>query len=291
MNSILAVEVKKSLGTIQDNLDAVEASIRERIAEYKNMVVTEDSIKDSKQIVAELRKEQKTLDDSRKTIKKEWMGPYDAFEDKAKKIIKLYDEPVKAINEQLAIYEEDRKETKRKAIAAIYEKVDKGEHADWLTLESLFDDRWLNVTYSEKNIQKDIEDAFAQLDISISSIKVMESEFEQAGLDILKRTGDFQLAVQEMTKRKKMKEEIIAQEQAKAEAFAKAKEEEEKAQEKVQVGVPLAEETHSFIPPIADDRPFEAEREIEVVVRVKESVLEDFKALMEFNAYSYEVVG
>lgn len=291
MNNIIAVEVKKSLGTIQDNLDAVEASIRERIAEYKNMVVTEDSIMDSKQVVADIRKEQKALDDNRKAIKKEWLEPYEAFEDRAKKLIKLYDEPIKAINEQLTAFEEDRKEAKRKVIADIYEKADKGEHADWLTLKSLFNDRWLNATYSEKNIRKDIEDAFSQLAISISSIKAMESEFEQAGLDILKKTGDFQLAVQEMTKRKKMKEEIIAQEQAKAEAFAKAKEE-EKAQEKVQVGVPLAEETHSFIPPIADDnRPFEVEREFEVVVHVKQSALEEFKALLEFNAYQYEVKG
>jgi len=287
MNSIVPVEVKKSLGTIQDNLDAVEASIRERITEYKNMVVTEDSIRDAKQVVAEIRKEQKALDDSRKAIKKEWMSPYEAFEDRAKKIIKLYDEPIHTINEQLAVFEEDRKEAKRKAIADIYEKVDKGEHADWLTLEALFDDRWLNATYSEKNIRSDIEDAFARLDISISSIKAMESEFEQAGLDVLRKTGDFQRAVQEMTQRKKMKEEIIAQEQAKAEAFAKAKE--EKSQEKAQESVPPVAETPEFIPPAANDGPFEAEREIEVVVRVKESELENFKSLMDFNAYSYEV--
>lgn len=290
MNSIVPVEVKKSLGTIQDNLDAVEASIRERIAEYENMVVTEDSIRDSKQVVADIRKEQKALDDSRKAIKKEWMGPYEAFEDRAKKLIKLYDEPIKAINEQLTAFEEDRKEAKRKVIADIYDNADKGEHADWLALEALFDDRWLNATYNEKNIKKDIEDAFARLDISISSIKAMESEFEYAGLDVLRKTGDFQRAVQEMTQRKKMKDEIIAQEQAKAEAFAKAKAEEEKAQEKAQESVPLAEEADAFIPPAANDGPFGAEREIEVVVRVKESKLEDFKLLMDFNAYSYEVV-
>lgn len=277
MNSIVPVEVKKSLGTIQDNLDAVEASIRERIAEYKNMVVTEDSIRDAKQVVAEIRKEQKALDDSRKAIKKDWMSPYETFEDRAKKIIKLYDEPIRTINEQLAVFEEDRKEAKRKVIADIYEKANKGEHADWLTLEALFDDRWLNATYSEKNIRSDIEDAFARLDISISSIKAMESEFEQAGLDVLKNTGDFQRAVQEMTQRKKMKEEIIAQEQAKAEAFAKAKE--EKAQEKAQESVP----------PAAVNL-FKAEGEVDVIVRVKESKLEDFKLLMDFNAYSYEVI-
>jgi len=84
-----------------------------------------------------------------------------------------------------------------------------------------------------------------------------------------------------------MKEEIIAQEQAKAEAFAKAKE--EKSQEKAQESVPPVAETPEFIPPAANDGPFEAEREIEVVVRVKESELENFKSLMDFNAYSYEV--
>lgn len=290
MNNIVPVEVKKSLGTIQDNLDAVEASIRERVAEYKNMVVTEDSIKDAKQVVAEIRKEQKALDDSRKAIKKEWMAPYNALESRMNKVIKLYDEPIKAIEAQRMVFEEDRKEAKRKAIADIYEKADKGEHADWLKLEALFDDRWLNATYSEKNIRRDIEDAFARLDISISSIKAMESEFEYAGLDVLRKTGDFQRAVQEMTQRKKMKEEIIAQEQAKAEAFAKAKAEEEKAQEKAQESVPPKEEADAFIPPAANDGPFGAEREIEVVVHVKESKLEDFKLLMDFNAYSYEVV-
>ncbi|MCM1400331.1 MAG: DUF1351 domain-containing protein [Clostridium sp.] len=280
MNSIIAVEVKKSLGTIQDNLDAVEASIKERIEEYKGIVVTEDSIKDGKQAVADIRKEQKALDDSRKAIKKEWMAPYEAFENKAKRVIKLYDEPINAINGQLLAFEEERKEVKRKRIADIYENADKGEYADWLTLDGLFNEKWLNATYRDTQIKEDIEDAFARLSISISSIKAMESEFEQAGLDVLRKTGDFQRAVQEITQRKKMKEEIIAKEQEKAEAFAKAQAEAKEAAEKAQ----------TFIPPNADDDiPFEPERMIEVVVRVRESALDDFKALMEFNKYAYEV--
>ena len=48
MGSLIPVKITSSIGTIQDNLDIVEASIREKVEEYKKTVVTEDTIKDNK---------------------------------------------------------------------------------------------------------------------------------------------------------------------------------------------------------------------------------------------------
>ena len=121
MGNLVPVEVKKNIGTIEDNLDVVEASIRQKLAEYAQVVITQDCIQDGKELLADIRKEKKSLDDERKAIKKAWMKPYEAFEARAKKIIDLYDEPVKLINLQLETYEEDRKAAKRNDIKKIYE--------------------------------------------------------------------------------------------------------------------------------------------------------------------------
>lgn len=287
MSNIVAVEVNKTLGSIQDNLDLVETSIKEQIAEYKSYVVTEDNIKDSKHILADIRKAQKALDDDRKTIKKEWNKPYDEFEARAKRIIALYDEPIRIINQQLDEFEEDRKNKKRTSILDIYNGIDKGEYADWLPLDSIFNGQWLNAIYSEKNIRADIEAEFEQLNISISSIKAMESEFEQEGLAVLKKTRDFQRAVQEITRRTKMKEEIIRKEQEKAEAFARDKAEKEariKVEEKAQ-NQSAADTRFPDIPPMEND----AEREYRVIVHVKENDLNLLVSVLSFNNFKFEV--
>ena len=98
MSNLVPVKVKNNIGTIEDNLDVVEASIQQKLSEYAQVVITKDSIQDGKELLADIRKEKKSLDDERKAIKKAWMKPYEAFEARAKKIIDLYDEPVKLIH-------------------------------------------------------------------------------------------------------------------------------------------------------------------------------------------------
>lgn len=75
MSSLIPVEVKNNIGTIEDNLDVVEASIQQKLAEYAQVVITKDSIQDGKELLADIRKEKKSLDDERKAIKKAWMKP------------------------------------------------------------------------------------------------------------------------------------------------------------------------------------------------------------------------
>ena len=116
MADLVSVQVKGNVGTIEDNLDAVELCIREKVQEYSMMVITEDSVKNGKKFLADIRKEKKALDDDRKAIKERWMAPYEAFEKRAKQIISLYDEPVNVINGQLAEYEEKRRGYRRPTI-------------------------------------------------------------------------------------------------------------------------------------------------------------------------------
>jgi hypothetical protein len=287
MGNLVPVEVKKNIGTIEDNLDVVEASIRQKLAEYAQVVITQDCIQDGKELLADIRKEKKSLDDERKAIKKAWMKPYEAFEARAKKIIDLYDEPVKLINLQLETYEEDRKAAKRNDIKKIYEFVVKenAEIADWLPLEKIYDTKWENATCKDKTIREAIEMAFSQIKVSISTIQSMQSAWEEDALNVLKDTGSLPLAIEKINSLTKQAERIEEVKKAQEEA-SKAELEAKRAEDKA-----VVEEPQELIEPETDILfPFAAEKIVVLKVTVGENNLNLVKDFFESINIEYEVI-
>ena len=287
MGNLVPVEVKKNIGTIEDNLDVVEASIRQKLAEYAQVVITQDCIQDGKELLADIRKEKKSLDDERKAIKKAWMKPYEAFEVRAKKIIDLYDEPVRLIHSQLEAYEEDRKAAKRNDIKKIYEFVVKenAEIADWLPLEKIYDTKWENATCKDKTIREAIEMAFSQIKISISTIQSMQSAWEEDALNVLKDTGSLPLAIEKINSLTKQAERIEEAKKAQEEA-SKAELEAKRAEDKA-----VVEEPQELIEPETDILfPFAAEKIVVLKVNVGENNLNLVKDFFESINIEYEVM-
>lgn len=293
MSNLIPVEVKNNIGTIEDNLDVVEASIRQKLAEYTQVVITKDSIQDGKEILADIRKEKKSLDDERKAIKKAWMKPYEVFEARAKKIIDLYDEPVKLINSQLEAYEEDRKAAKKKDIKKIYEFVVKENEqlADWLPLKKIYDTKWENATCKDKTIREAMEMAFSQIKVSISTIQSMQSAWEEDALNVLKDTGSLQLAIEKINsltrQAARIEEAKKVQEAERVEEASKAELEAKRAKDKV-----VTEEPQELIEPETDNLfPFAAEQIIVLKVQVGENNLDLVKDFFESINIEYEVMN
>ncbi len=287
MGNLVPVEVKNNIGTIEDNLDVVEASIRQKLAEYTQVVITKDSIQDGKELLADIRKEKKSLDDERKAIKKAWMKPYETFEARAKKIIDLYDEPVRLIHSQLEAYEEDRKAAKRNNIKKIYEFVVKenAELADWLPLEKIYDTKWENATCKDKTIREAMEMAFSQIKISISTIQSMQSAWEEDALNVLKDTGSLPLAIEKINSLTKQAERIEEVKKAQEEA-SKAELEAKRAEDKA-----VVEEPQELIEPETDILfPFAAEKIVVLKVNVGENNLNLVKDFFESINIEYEVI-
>lgn len=229
MKEVVEVKVNKSLGTIESNLDAVKASIESYIKDYENYAVSEDTVKDSKQLVSDLRKQQKALDAERKHIKKDWNAPFTEWEKKAKDVIALYDKPILLINDQLLKFEEDRKSKKRADIRVAYVEVVaaidmNNELEDYCPIEKIYDSKWENASVSMKSIKEEIQQKLEAVGMQIDTIRSMESEFEDKGMEEFKKTLNLQSAVQLMNQYKKQKEEILARQ----EEERKAKEERER---------------------------------------------------------------
>ena len=304
MANLVPVQVKGNVGTIEDNLDLVELSIREKVQEYAAVVVTEDSVKDGKRFLADIRKEKKALDDERKAIKTQWMAPYDAFEKRAKQIIALYDEPVKIINDQLAEFEEQRKAMKRQEIEAAYDFV-KGDLADWLPLDRIYNPKWENATYSAKKVREDMELIFDQMKVSISTIKSMKSEFEADALRVLKETGSLQSAIAEINELQKQKERFMEQARQEAERERQEKERAEKEQEEKAAALQEAEEkkaaseTHEKPEELEfglaaetpeSAAPFALEKTLTVMVKVGENDFSMLRDFLDMADLEYEVM-
>lgn len=89
------------------NFEELKQEITARTQDYKNVVVTEDAIKDFKGDRAKLNK-LKALDDARKDVKKKYNEPYLEFEKKVKELIAIVDEPIAVIDSQLKEFENER---------------------------------------------------------------------------------------------------------------------------------------------------------------------------------------
>ena len=305
MNEIVNVKVHYSLGEIQQNLKEVADSVRKYCDDFKGVVVTEDTVADGKQMLANIRKEKKYLDDQRKEIKKAWNAPYLEFEKQVKEVTALYDEPINMINGQIQELEEQRRAKKRETINEIWETAKiPDELQGWFSLSELYNPRWENATFKESAIEAEIADRIAMLKMSYDTVKSLHQPYEEDGLKVLKESKDLQSAMTCMTNLLEQEKRIreaearrIAQEKAEAERIAREKEEAEKMKDLPHEQEPQTE-FHAEEPPVQIPEHFDVdtsdqfsefvEQKIyEVTINVFEDDLVDLLKVLDRAQYIY----
>lgn len=268
MNEI-NVMVNAKQGEISFNLDSLKENLSAEMETYKNLVVTEDTVKDSKKDLAMLRKVRKELNDKKIEIKKSFMQPYTAFEDEVKEALKIIDEPIELIDTQVKSFEEEKKEEKRELCRKLWEE-HTGEYAPYLPFEKVFREDWLKSTFKEKDIVSDIDIAVINVTNDLNAIKSLNSEIEEEVLEVYKRS-DLATAIQKNTdylNTKALAEKRIEEE--------KKAEERQETTSDITDEIPSAEELPT---PIADW----------VYILVKASDLERVKNTLDFSEIEYEV--
>lgn len=163
------------------NFEELKTELSAQLERYRGLIITDESISIGKEDRARLNKLKTAIDTRRKEIKKQWNEPYTAFEAKIKEITALIDAPIKEIDKQLDAYEEQRKAEKRGQIESIYNNVVPEDIQGVLTLERLFDQRWLNKGVSPAEIQDTITITANRVQSDLESLKItVEPEHEAA---------------------------------------------------------------------------------------------------------------
>ena len=217
------------------NFDEVAAQLREMMQPYEKLVLREEDIAEGKNLLARIRKVKNTIDEYRKSVKRDFSAPLNAFEEKCKALTAVCYESETNLSEQINKYAEQKRQEK---LAALREYFDSnvGEMADFLTFAQVENPKWGNVTFTLENAQAEIRQAIDMCRDGVDAIRSMHSEFESSMLDSYRKNHNLSDAMKlngeltEMKRREEERKEALRKKEEAAraarEAAAKAAEEE-----------------------------------------------------------------
>ena len=241
---------------IEWNHEEIKKEVAEKVEHYKNLVYTDDQIKEAKADRATLNKFVKALEDKRKEVKKQCLAPYEDFEAKMKEILAVVNEPIALIGSQITEYEEKQKADKKAAIEELFGTIG---FQDFVTLQMVWDEKWLNATTTMKKIEEAMKSEMCRIGNDIFTLQSLP-EFGFEATEIYKKTLDVNKAIAEaqrmaeIAKQKAAHEAEMkarAEEQARLAAEAEAKKQEEDA--KVAESTPQPAPEGFMHPPVEEE--------------------------------------
>lgn len=207
---------------ISFNYEELKAELTEKVAFYETLVYTDDQVKDAKADRATLNKLKKTLNDERIRREKEYMQPFNEFKAQVNEIIGIIDKPIAVIDKQVKEFEDQKKAKKQKDIEELFAGMG---FQSFVTLEKIWDPKWLNASTSMKSIEEQMRSRMYQIGDDVLTLHNLP-EFGFEATEVYKQTLDINKAIKEA---QRMAE--IAKAKAEAEAKKKAAEEARKAEE------------------------------------------------------------
>ena len=179
----LCFDAELVLPSVKINYEELKAELENKLTEYSTLVVTEETLPGCKAAQKELASLRNTIDKYRKDKKKELEAPIKAFEAQCKDLVALIEKVERPIKEGIQVYDNAKKDDKRKKAEAIITEVVESAGLNEKYAKRLFViDKYTNLTATEKAVREDVETrAFA--------LRV-EQEREQERLDIIQSVID-----------------------------------------------------------------------------------------------------
>lgn len=207
---------------IDFNYEELKAELTSKVSFYETLVYTDDQVKDAKADRATLNKLKKTLNDERIRREKEYMQPFNEFKAQVNEIIGIIDKPIAVIDKQVKEFEDQKKANKQNAIEELFATIG---FQNFVTLEKIWDPKWLNASVSMKSIEEQMRSRMYQIGDDVLTLHNLP-EFGFEATEVYKQTLDINKAIKEA---QRMAE--IAKAKAEAAAKKKAAEESRKAEE------------------------------------------------------------
>lgn len=253
---------------IDFNYEELKAELTSKVSFYETLVYTDDQIKDAKADKANLNKLKRALNDERIRREKEYMQPFNVFKAQINEIIGIIDKPIAVIDEQVKAFDEKRKAEKQKAIEELFATIG---FQNFVTLEKIWDPKWLNASVSMKSIEDQMKSKMYEIGNGVLTLSQLP-EFGFEATEVFKETLDINKAISEA---KRMSE--ITKAKAEAEASRKAEEERKAQRVAMAQAMTLPEDVQQA--PVQESQP---EPQKMVVKFEVELTTEDATALREF---------
>ena len=151
----------QEIAPITFNFEELKKELTEKSQKYATAVYTEDTITEAKQHRASLNKLVKAVNDEKIRKKNEVMKPYLPFETQCKELMEIVNKAVENIDGQIKKFEEQKRDEKIQKITQYFiEHV--GIYDGLINFDTIYNERWGNVTYEMKTIHQEIDHIFAK---------------------------------------------------------------------------------------------------------------------------------
>lgn len=162
----------------------LKEELKKSLSIYETTIYMDDNIKAAKKDRAELNKIKDTIENRRKTYKKEYMKSYNALEAQVKELTEIIDNYESEIKKVIDDYTNREKHEKEAEVKAYYKKkaFPLGKYGD-ADYNKIFDSKWLNASTSKKKYEEEILYAINNAVSDMSKIKSWNSKFENKLLD------------------------------------------------------------------------------------------------------------
>lgn len=196
------IKLEKQLPVITMNFAEVKASLVAGAEKYKNIIVTEDGLKDCKSMQKELSSTRIKLDSYRKEIKREMSKPIITFEDQCKELIALITTVEDPIKRGISVFDQKKKDANREIaeniiLNAITEYGLNEKYGKQLTVV----DKYCNLTAKASDVKTDVEQRVFLLlqeqTREIETLQIMNDTIENInkGIDAKLSIQDFQALI------------------------------------------------------------------------------------------------
>lgn len=152
------------------NYEELKAELIARVKRYKEVVYTDDMIKDAKADRALLNKVSKAINDEKKRVKEKLLAPYLDFENKCKELMEIVDNVSKSIDDQVKNFEQQAKDEKLQEILQYWIE-NSGEYAEVVEIDKLVKQEWLNKSYSMTKVKQEIDHIISKIKMDIQTIE------------------------------------------------------------------------------------------------------------------------
>lgn len=205
----MELEIFVEPGKVTENFEAFKEMVRVELeTKYKNIDVSEESLKDAKAARARLNKAKESLKESMRSAQRQNDEPLKVPKAQAKELETLLDEAILVLDEQIKAIENKRKDDKFAKAMDIYREVFGKQTED---VRSLADKckwicraEWSNLTYSASKVKEDCERAAFECK---SALALLKGEYAPQMLEDFKENGSISKAQYEGQRLEKAKED------------------------------------------------------------------------------------
>lgn len=281
--------VVKQLPIIQEQLKQLSTEIEQKVENAKNLVCTEETVKEVKQVRADLNKEFKDLETQRKLVKEQVLAPYMQFEEVYKQYVSdKYKNADIELKNKVDSVESELKAKKEQEIKDYFEEYKIANNIGFITYEQAR----INVTLSAsmKSLKEQVK---IFIDKVVDDLNLIETQEHKAEILVeYKQNLNVSQAITTITNRfKAIEEEKRKLEEIAKRTFDAAFNEKEITQEDKEIVnefINRAVERDTVLQaPVVEEKQ-EDILTLKFTVKATRTKLKELKEFLEIGGYDYE---